>query len=163
MFTQLNGLDIKKQGAPKTTAKQKRMYSCSLRAFYVNQHADLTDNPAVPALQCRGGTSDRTVGAVPVASLAGHGRGEGWAGAACRWGGSAAGQGGTRADPLVLALGWTQINTVLKIFLAPTAPLAHMGINGKSTAFELLKCDSYEGKCHSNTAVFKSSAPCWSS
>lgn len=40
-------------------------------------HADLTDNPAVPALQCRGGTSDRTVGAVPVASLAGHGRGEG--------------------------------------------------------------------------------------
>lgn len=43
----------------------------------MNQHADLTDNPAVPALQCRGGTSDRTVGAVPVASLAGHGRGEG--------------------------------------------------------------------------------------
>lgn len=35
----------------------------------------LTDDPAVSALQGRGGTGDRTVGAVLVANLARHGGG----------------------------------------------------------------------------------------
>lgn len=71
----------------------------------------LTDYPAVPALQGRGGTGDRTVGAVLVASLAGHGRGEGGAGAPCGGRGGAAGQGGAGADPLVLALPHKHIHT----------------------------------------------------
>lgn len=44
----------------------------------------LTDDPAVSALQGRGGTGDRTVGAVLVASLARHGGGKGGAGAPSR-------------------------------------------------------------------------------
>lgn len=70
----------------------------------VNVCADLTNNSAVPALQGRRGTGDGAVGTVLVAGLAGHGSGQGGAGAACRGGGGAAGQGGARADPLVLAL-----------------------------------------------------------
>lgn len=54
--------------------------------FYLSKcllRPSLTYDPAVPALQGRGGTGDRTVGAVLVASLARHGRGEGGAGAPC--------------------------------------------------------------------------------
>lgn len=68
------------------------------------RNPDLTDDPAVSALQGGGGTGDGAVGTVLVASLAGHGGGKGGAGAPCRGGGSAAGQGGAGADPLVLAL-----------------------------------------------------------
>lgn len=82
----------------------------------------LTDDPAVSALQCRGGTGDRTVGAVFVASLARHGRVKGGAGAPCRGWGSAAGQSGAGADPLVLSLAqtnpWTQ--TLQKGHLYPS-------------------------------------------
>lgn len=40
MFTQLNGLDIKKGGAPKTTAKQKQppsLFSPKIRSHIVTQ------------------------------------------------------------------------------------------------------------------------------
>lgn len=59
----------------------------------LNEDADLTNYPAVSALQRGGGTGDGSIGTVLVPGLAWHGGGEGGAGAACRWGGSAAGQG----------------------------------------------------------------------
>lgn len=108
------------------------MRACLSGLFFGNLCAVLTDNPAVPALQCRGGTGDRTVGTVPVAGLARHGRGEGRAGAACRGGRSAAGQGGARADPLVLALAQTHKHAFLKaLFGSSSSTGRHTRIHGK--------------------------------
>ena len=61
----------------------------------------LTDDAAVPALEGGGGAGDGAVGA----GLSGHVGWQGGAGAACGWRRGAAGQGGARTDPLVVALG----------------------------------------------------------
>lgn len=100
--------------------------------MFANKRANLTDNPAVSALQCGGGAGDGTVGTVLVASLAGHGRGEGGAGAACWWGGSAAGQSGAGADPLVVTLRTTHTHTFVNSS-AKTTPCVQLGINGKQS------------------------------
>ena len=108
-------------------------------SMFWQDRSDLTDNPAVPALQRRGGTGDGTVGAVLVAGLARHGRGEGGAGAACRGGRSAAGQGGARADPLVLALAQTHKRAFLKSFvrvLLDSLTGIGMGINVQCLNFQ---------------------------
>lgn len=69
---------------PQAVRKQESLQEDKYRHLLSSLNVtSLTYNPAVPALQGRGGTGDRTVGAVLVASLARHGRGEGGAGAPC--------------------------------------------------------------------------------
>lgn len=135
------------------------VHACLIRLSFVNLVADLTDNPAVPALQCWGGTGNRTVGAVLVASLSRHGRREGGAGAACRGRGSAAGQGGAWADPLILALEEKHIHAFLKALFGFNNSISTHGYEWQSTMLELLMWVTYKRKCHLNIAVFKSPAP----
>lgn len=96
-----------------------------LKLFFINLCVYLTDNPAVPALQGGGGTGDRAVGTVPVAGLARHRRREGGAGAACGGGGGAAGQGGARADPLVLDLEKTETTLKNALLCSDNSMSAH--------------------------------------